>query len=45
MQYGCGGKICRGTGGDTSQTWHHKFAGTGTSKTCKDKEEFKQRLE
>ena len=41
MQYGCGGKICTGTGGDTLQTWHHKFAGTGTSKTCKGNEEFK----
>ena len=28
-------------GGDTLGTWHNKFAGTGTSQTCKGKEEFK----
>ena len=28
-----------GTG--TLRTWHNKFAGTGTSQTCKGKEEFK----
>ena len=31
----------RGMGGYTLRTWHNKFAGTGTSQTCKGKEEFK----
>ena len=31
----------RGTGGDTLQVWHNKFLGTGTSQTCKGKEQFK----
>ena len=31
----------RGVGGDTLRTWHSKFGGTGTSQTCKGKEEFK----
>ena len=30
----------RGMGGDTLWIWH-KSAGTGTSQTCKGKEEFK----
>ena len=31
----------RGMGGYTLWTWHNKFAGKGTSQTCKGKEEFK----
>ena len=34
----------RGMGGDTLWTWHNKFAGTGTSQTCKGKEEFEVTL-
>ena len=30
-----------GMGGDTLRIWHNKSAGTGTSQTCKGKEEFK----
>ena len=28
-------------GGDSLRPWHNKFGATGTSQTCKDKEEFK----
>ena len=41
MRSGCGGEICRkrfGWGHFRNMTF--KFAGTGTSQTCKSKEEF-----